>query len=55
MTTSEQTLNDLQHLTALYRQGRRSPVVDLAVERLVTLERERARHEANEPDRKLKA
>jgi hypothetical protein len=55
MATSEQTLNDLQHLTALYRQGHRSPVVDLAVEKLVTLEREHARHEADELDQKLKA
>jgi hypothetical protein len=55
MATSEQTLNDLQHLTALYRQGHRSSVVDLAVEKLVTLERERAQHETAELNQKLKA
>ncbi len=55
MATSEQTLTGLQHLTTLYQQGHRSPAVDLAVEKLVALERERAQHETADLDQKLRA
>ena len=53
MANSQQTLNDLQNLTTLYREGHRSPIIDRAVEKIVAFERDRARQEMDELNAKL--
>ena len=45
MATKDRTLERLQYLEALYRQGYRSEVVDRSVEKLLVLEKEAARRE----------
>ncbi len=53
MTSSQQTLADLQSLTTLYRQGHHSPVIERTVEKMVALERDHARQEAAEIEARL--
>jgi hypothetical protein len=53
MSSSHQTLADLQNLATLYRQGHRSPVIERTVEKMVALERDRARQEAAKIEAKL--
>ena len=54
MATEERTLERLQYLEALYRQGYRSEVVDRSLEKLVALEQEAARREQAELAERLR-
>ena len=53
MATKDRTLERLQYLEALYRQGYRSEVVDRSVEKLLVLEKEAARRELAELEERL--
>lgn len=53
MATKDRTLERLQYLEALYRQGYRSEVVDRSVEKLLVLEKEAARRELTELEERL--
>lgn len=55
MGVQENTLTGLQYLVTLYRQGHRNPVIDLAVEKLVALERQQTRRKAAELQARLTA
>jgi hypothetical protein len=54
MATEARTLERLQYLEALYRQGYRSEVVDRSLEKLVALEKEVARRELAELQERLR-
>lgn len=54
MATEARTLERLQYLEALYRQGYRSEVVDRSLEKLVALEKEGARRELAELQERLR-
>jgi hypothetical protein len=53
MGTTVHTLNKLQGLEQLYRQGFRSEVIDRAVDKLLTMEIERAYVERRDLDARL--
>ena len=53
MATTERTLERLQYLEALYRQGYRSEVVDRSLEKLLALEKAAARRELAELEERL--
>ena len=55
MATTERTLERLQYLEALYRQGYRSEVVDRSLEKLLALEKAAARRELAELEERLRA
>jgi hypothetical protein len=55
MATPERTLERLQYLAALYRQGYRSVVVERSLEKLLHLEKEAARRELAELGERLQA
>jgi hypothetical protein len=55
MATPERTLERLQYLAALYRQGYRSAVVERSLEKLLHLEKEAARRELAELGERLQA
>jgi hypothetical protein len=54
MATEERTLERLQYLEALYRQGYHSEVVDRSLAKLVALEEEAARRELEELAERLR-
>jgi hypothetical protein len=54
MATEERTLERLQYLEALYRQGYRSEVVDRSLEKLVALEKAAARRELTELEERIR-
>jgi len=54
MATEARTLERLQYLAALYRQGYRSEVVDRSLAKLVALEKEVARRELGELQERLR-
>jgi len=45
MATNDKTVDRLQHLEALYRQGYRSDVIDRSLDKIIALERAAARRE----------
>jgi hypothetical protein len=55
MATTERTLERLQYLAALYRQGYRSAVVERSLEKLLHLEKEAARRQLAELETRLRA
>lgn len=54
MATEERTLERLQYLEALYRQGYRSEVVDRSLAKLVALEQDTAQRELGELAERLR-
>ncbi|HOU15842.1 MAG TPA: hypothetical protein PKZ84_22285 [Anaerolineae bacterium] len=55
MTLEATTLEKLSVLETLYRRGYQSDVIDLTVDKMIALERERAERELKEFDIRLKA
>lgn len=55
MATKERTLDRLQYLEALYRQGYQSEVVDRSLDKIVTLERAAAQRESADIQKRLQA
>lgn len=51
----DKTIETLEHLQTLYRQGYRSKVVDLALEKIVALEREEALRTLTDLETRLQA
>ncbi len=45
MTTNDKTVNKLQQLETLYRQGYRSEIVDHSIDKIIALERAAAQRE----------
>jgi hypothetical protein len=55
MATNDQTLERLQYLETLYRQGYRSEVIDRALDKILALERAAARREYADLRERLQA
>jgi len=55
MATKEKTLDKLQYLETLYRQGYRSDVVDQSLDKIIALERAAARRELDDLQQRLQA
>jgi hypothetical protein len=55
MAVAEKTLDRLQHLEFLYRQGYQSEIIDLSVEKILDLERTQAQRELAELQFRLEA
>ena len=55
MATNDKTMDRLQHLETLYRQGYRSDVIDRSLEKIIALERATAQRELAELQERLRA
>ena len=55
MATNDQTLEKLQYLETLYRQGYRSEVIDRSLDKIIALERAAARREYADLRERLQA
>ena len=54
MAANDKTMNRLQYLEALYRQGHRSDVIDRSLEKIIALERAAAHRELAELQERLR-
>jgi len=55
MATNDKTMDRLQYLEALYRQGYRSDVIDRSLDKIIALERAAARREYADLRERLQA
>ena len=55
MASNDKTMDRLQYLEALYRQGYRSDVIDRSLDKIIALERDTARRELAELRERLQS